>query len=143
MSIQQALNNMLMSAQIGAGFYAHSPAGKTQAEIKKLKTDYEQVNQLYPNWGEPKEGEEHTSDVIVKQQTERAEKLASLQPTKENIARASEIRSQYETQGIEDTFKSAETKALESLSNKINSLTERLKSFENRKSIIRKRGGKK
>lgn len=37
MSIQQAFNNILMSAQIGAGLYAHSPAGQTTAEIRKVK----------------------------------------------------------------------------------------------------------
>lgn len=39
MSIQQAMNNMLMSAQFGAGLYAHSPAGKTQAEVYNLKKE--------------------------------------------------------------------------------------------------------
>lgn len=143
MSIQQAMNNMLFSAQVGAGLYAHSPAGKKQAEIRQLKADYEKTDKTYSDWGEPQEGEEHVSDIIVKQQTERAERLAALDPTKENIARASEMRSQYETQEVEDVFKSAEAKALESLSSRINSLTERLKSFEERKSIIRKKGGKK
>ena len=37
MSIQQAFNNMLMSAQVATGFYAHSPAGKKQAEIRQVK----------------------------------------------------------------------------------------------------------
>lgn len=45
MSIQQATNNVLFSAQIGAGLYAHSPAGKAKkedarlaSEVKKIKT---------------------------------------------------------------------------------------------------------
>lgn len=50
MSIQQAMNNMLFSAQVGAGLYAQSPAAKTQAKIKgkekaieaeKIKADVE------------------------------------------------------------------------------------------------------
>ena len=145
MSIQQTLNSMLMSAQIGAGLYAHSPAGQKAAEIKQLKSNYEDLEKKYSNWGEAKPGQEHISDIIVKQQTERAEKLAALQPTKENLERAAEIRGQYETQEIDEAFQSAETKALKSLSNKIGSLTERLQAFENRKSIIKKksRGGKK
>lgn len=39
MSIQQATNSVLFSAQVGAGLYAHSPAGKAQAEDKKLSQD--------------------------------------------------------------------------------------------------------
>lgn len=48
MSIQQATNNVLFSAQVGAGLYAHSPAGKAKiedarlaSEIKKTKTTEE------------------------------------------------------------------------------------------------------
>ena len=36
-SIQQSLNQMLMSAQVGAGFYAHTPAAKQKQEIKNLE----------------------------------------------------------------------------------------------------------
>jgi hypothetical protein len=36
-SIQQSFNQMLMSAQIGAGLYAHSPAAKQKQEIKNLE----------------------------------------------------------------------------------------------------------
>lgn len=38
-SIQQSLNQMLMSAQIGAGFYANSPAGKRMAQVKDIETE--------------------------------------------------------------------------------------------------------
>ena len=37
MSIQQAFNNMLMSAQVATGFYAHSPEGKKRAEVRQTK----------------------------------------------------------------------------------------------------------
>ena len=33
-SIQQSLNQMLMSAQVGAGFYAHSPAAQQKMKLK-------------------------------------------------------------------------------------------------------------
>lgn len=42
-SIQQSLNQMLMSAQVGAGLYAHSPAGKEQAEVSRIKRDLPKV----------------------------------------------------------------------------------------------------
>ena len=38
-SIQQSLNQMLMSAQLGAGFYAHSPAGKRMAQVRDIETE--------------------------------------------------------------------------------------------------------
>ena len=38
-SIQQSFNQMLMSAQFGAGLYAHSPAGKRMAEVRDIGTE--------------------------------------------------------------------------------------------------------
>ena len=43
MSIQQAMNNMLFSVKVGAGLYAHSPAGNAQAEKHKLKATGEKL----------------------------------------------------------------------------------------------------
>lgn len=36
-SIQQSFNQMLMSAQLGAGLYSHTPAAKQKAELKQTK----------------------------------------------------------------------------------------------------------
>lgn len=45
MSIQQAFNNMLMSAQFGAGLYAHSPAGQERFQKKQEDKTYESIQQ--------------------------------------------------------------------------------------------------
>ena len=142
MSIQQVMNNMLMSAQIGAGLYAHSPSGQKQAEYRKTKVDYQKAEAHEVDWRAPKAGEEHISDLLAEQQAKRAEKMAMLKPTQENINRATEDREAYEN-SIEDSSpkKSAETKALESLALKIGSLTDRLSNFEKRKTILKKKKG--
>lgn len=42
-SIQQSFNQMLMSAQIGAGLYAQSPAGKEKAELRAAEKNAEKA----------------------------------------------------------------------------------------------------
>lgn len=142
MSIQQAMNNMLMTAQVGAGLYAHSPTGQKQAEYRKTKIDYQKAEAHEVDWREPGSGEETVSDLLAEQQAKRAEKMAMLKPTPENIKRAAEDREAYEA-SMEDYApkKSAETQAFQSLADKISALTEKLGAFEKRKSILKKRKG--
>ena len=150
MSIQQTLNSMLMSAQIGAGLYAHSPIGQAQAEYKQAKKEYQKTEDAYSQWSGPlTEDETKIYEQMSQRQANLASEIYSIKPTPENY------KTYKETLGglIEDikdpkadtSVQSAEAKALTSLSNKIGSLTERLQAFENRKSIIKKksRGGKK
>ena len=51
-SIQQSFNQMLMSAQIGAGLYAHSPAGQEAAEVRKLKKNNPKIEKQIELTGE-------------------------------------------------------------------------------------------
>lgn len=43
-NIQQSLNQMLMSAQVGAGFYAHTPMGQRMGQLKELSRKEEKIN---------------------------------------------------------------------------------------------------
>lgn len=65
-SIQQSFNQMLISAQIGAGLYAHSPEAKEKKAIKKEsqveKSISEQLNRLRE---EAKGAEEITPEIEI------------------------------------------------------------------------------
>lgn len=84
-SIQQAMNQMLSTAGIAAGFYAHSPEGQRRAEIKQTKKAYNQVEELSPQWEEPTNTTEiEATDEIYEIQLARAKKLYNLDPTNEH-----------------------------------------------------------
>lgn len=141
MSIQQSLNQMLMTAQIGAGFYAHSPEGQRKAQIKQLEKEQSLLDKKVS------EGISSTEDS--RRQAEIAEKLFNLNPTPERFDKSEEYSGAWQkakksSKYTEDLKATAESKAIESLGSKIDTINERLASFENRKALLKKkRGGKK
>lgn len=141
MSIQQSLNQMLMTAQIGAGFYAHSPEGQRQAQIKQLEKEQSLLDKKVA------EGISTTEDA--RRQAEIAEKLFDLNPTPERFDISEEYTGKWQkaneaSKYTEDLKATAESKAIESLGSKIDTINERLASFADRKVLLKKkRGGKK
>ena len=89
-SIQQSFNQMLMSAQIGAGLYAHSSVGKEAAEVKKLKKDMPKIEKQMELTGdniepESSESEDQAFTEALKKNTEQAKRLFELRPTEKNF----------------------------------------------------------
>lgn len=90
MTIQNAVNQILGSATIGAGLYAHSPTGKAKAETRDLTKAYEAAETHRKEWEEPLAGEEAIAETFTRKQAERAQRLYELNPTEANYERAAE-----------------------------------------------------
>lgn len=89
-SIQQSFNQMLMSAQIGAGLYAHSPAGKQQAEIRSIKRNAPKIAKQVEYASEnvsptSSEATDKAYTEAFQKQVEQSKRLFELQPSKENF----------------------------------------------------------
>lgn len=89
-SIQQALNQMLTTAGVGAGIYAHSPAGQKRAELKKKKLHYATTQENLFLVGEytddpiKKQANEEIRQTLLHQNTQAAEEVFQLDPTGPN-----------------------------------------------------------
>jgi len=99
-SIQQSLNQMLMSAQLGAGLYAHTPAAKSKAEWKNLEKRDEAV-QKQLDIVEPKVGVEPSeADPVYtkafKEQTDIARQKYELKPTEESYKEYTDLKQSFE-----------------------------------------------
>ena len=101
-SIQQSFNQMLSSAQFATGLYAHSPAGKKQAEISEIKRNLPKVEQARAQQSEadlPGKAAEEAYKENLALGEKLSKRLYELQPTEENyrgmIAEA-EGREEYE-----------------------------------------------
>lgn len=86
-SIQQSLNQMLMSAQVGAGFYAHSPAAQQKMELKQTKEALSKTlssREMQQDIDDPSEAAtaEYRENLALGESL--AKKLYSLEPTEEN-----------------------------------------------------------
>ena len=91
MSIQQAMNNMLFSAQVGAGLYAQSPAAKAQAEYNKAEKEFQKTESVYSQWAEPtNEDEEKIYEQMSQRQADLASKMYSIKSTQENYEKYKE-----------------------------------------------------
>lgn len=88
MTIQNAVNQILGSATIGAGLYAHSPTGKAKTETRELTKAYEAAETHRKEWEEPLDGEEAIAETFTRKQAERAQRLYELNPTEANYERA-------------------------------------------------------
>lgn len=140
-SIQQALNNMLSTAGVAAGFYAHSPEGHKRAEIKQLEKEQSLLDKKVA------EGISSTEDV--RRQAEIADKLFTFNPTPERLDISEEYAGKWEkarkaSKQTDDLKATAESKAIESLGSKLDTISERLAAFEKRKVLLKNRnkGGK-
>lgn len=94
-SIQQSFNQMLMSAQIGAGLYAHSPAGQEEAEVRKLQRTEPKIQKQIELTGEKVGPEPSAADEafteVFKAGTAQAKRLFELRPTEKNLAEYKEM----------------------------------------------------
>lgn len=113
-SIQQAMNQMLMTAQWGAGFYAHSPAGQKQAKIRGLEKDIRTYNKAIDQGT--------ASSKQYEQRAAAASQLYELDP--------SQKRSDLEEEYIGERENKFPSKPIqtdqEKLANAIDSLTSRI-----------------
>lgn len=125
MSIQQAMNSMLFSAQVGAGLYAHSPAGQKQAKLQNLETQEKKLNKTLAIETEAAELDETLTGPIEKVYYEGTKKL-------ENLAR--------ERYGLDPS-----EKGYKNLLDRISEKQYAKQAWEDRKKILKenKRGGKK
>lgn len=127
MSIQQAMNSMLFSAQIGAGLYAHSSAGKNRAEVKKIKKEKsfleKEQQQLYKQLD--KEIDKHPQDPFFLTMKDRAE--AGYAQKFEDIALR--IHKQNPT-----------TKSFKSLQKAVSNKTEKQQAFKDRIELLKASG---
>lgn len=78
MSIQQAMNNMLFSAQIGAGLYAQSPAVKNKTKIKEKETAIRAENRKADLETEALAGEVGKNKNFEKSYYARTKRIAKL-----------------------------------------------------------------
>lgn len=85
-SIQQAMNQMLATAGVAAGLYAHSPEGQRKAQIKQTEAAYNKVNDIYDTWAGPLDAAEtEIYEKIQQTQLERSKKLYELDPSEERF----------------------------------------------------------
>lgn len=84
-SIQQALNQMLATAGVAAGLYAHSPKGQSKTEFKQTKKAYDFLEEKRSQWEAPLDTSGlEMADELSELQLARAKKLYELDPTEEN-----------------------------------------------------------
>lgn len=130
-SIQQSFNQMLMSAQIGAGLYARSPAGQEAAEVRKLQKNAPKIQKQIELTGEKVGPESSASDEAFteafKAGTKQSKRLFELRPTEENLAEYKETADVLEE--WEDALKSSQEKRQKTLA-------DQKKALENRKKLL-------
>lgn len=119
-SIQQSFNQMLMSAQIGAGLYAHSSVGKEAAEARKLKKDMskneKQIELTGDNIGpESSESENQAYTETFKAGVEQSKHLFELRPTDKNFKDYKEMSETLEY--WENTLMESQDKRQKTLAN--------------------------
>ena len=130
-SIQQSFNQILMSAQIGAGLYAHSPAGKEAAELRKLKRDMPKIEKQIELTGEnvsaePSESDKHFTEAF-KAGKEQSKRLFELRPTEKNLKEYKEMS---------ETLEEWEKTLMESQEKRQKTLANQKKENKMRRSII-------
>lgn len=118
-SIQQSFNQILMSAQIGAGLYAHSPVGKEAAEVRKLKRDMPKIEKQIELTGEkvgaePSESDKHFTEAF-KAGKEQSKRLFELRPTEKNLKEYKEMSEALEY--WEETLMDSQEKRQKTLAN--------------------------
>lgn len=89
MTIQQSLNQMLMSAQIGAGLYKQTPEAKKRAELKGTKKALTKTlasRELQQDVDDPSEAAEATYRENLALGESLTKKLFELEPTQENYS---------------------------------------------------------
>lgn len=131
-SIQQSFNQMLMSAQIGAGLYARSPAGQEAAEVRKLQKNAPKIQKQIELTGENVGPEPSASDEAFteafKAGTKQSKRLFELRPTEKNLTEYKEMSDTLEE--WEDALKSSQEKRQQTLANQKAALENRKKLLE-------------
>lgn len=129
-SIQQSLNQILATAGVMSGLYAHSPAGQEAAEVSKIKRDLPKVLKAREQQAELDENSEAAEKAYQENLdlgTKMSKRLYELRPTEENyrsmIAEA-EGREEYE-----DILTQSMTK-------RQNNISEQKKSLDMRKKLL-------
>lgn len=129
-SIQQSFNQMLMSAQIGAGLYAHSPAGQEAAEVRKLQRTEPKIQKQIELAGE-KIGPESSAESekafteVFKTSVQQSKRLFELRPTEKNLAEYQQMSEALEE--WESTLKSSQEKRQQTLGDQKAALETRIK----------------
>ena len=89
MTIQQSLNQMLMSAQIGAGLYKQTPEAKKRTELKETKKALTRTlasRELQQEKDDPSEAAEKAYKENLALGESLTKKLFELEPTQENYS---------------------------------------------------------
>ena len=87
MGIQQNINQLLGSATVAAGLWAHSPGGKKYAETRQLKKNIENLTERYNQKNISFEEQEALHNMI----RESATKLSNTSPTTRLSKESTEI----------------------------------------------------
>ena len=96
MNIQQSLNQALFQGQIAAGLYAHSPAGKEQAEISRIKKNMPRIQKQIELAGgavspESSAATDKAFTEAFQQGTEQSKRLYELAPSKKTFKQYNEM----------------------------------------------------
>lgn len=126
-SIQQSFNQMLSSAQLATGLYAHTPMGKQKAEIFNLERNIKTYNKAIESGT--------ASSTEYEKRSAAAQKLYELDPSEERL----DIEQQY-TGEREKLFPSKPIQEKENkIVNAINSLVSRLEERTDQKQGLKER----
>lgn len=135
-SIQQSINQMLYTGTVGAGLYAHSPAGQKQAKIKSLEKNVKTYNK--------KIEEGLGSNVDYQKRAELASELFNLDPSEQRLATEEEYTgaSQKIQEELSKAKQKKEAKALESLTARSSEIENQKRNFKERIQLLDQYGNK-
>lgn len=129
-SIQQALNQMLQSAQIGVGLYAHTPEGQKRAEIAGLKKDIPKLEKMREQQAEADIDTEAANKAygkILSAEEKAHERLYALDPNRKNYKAMLDVAQGREE--FEELLEQQYTK-------RVNTLEAQKSSMEMRKKLL-------
>lgn len=101
MNIQQSFNQALYQTQIGAGLYAHSPAGQERAEISRIQRNMPKTEKQIELAGEAVSPESSAATdraftEAFKQGVQESKRLYELRPSEETFSKYHEMEETLE-----------------------------------------------
>lgn len=131
-SIQQSLNQMLVTAGVGAGLYAQSPAGKEAAEVRNIKRNMPKLEKQIEEASAGVTKEPSASDEMFTKAFEKgvkqSERLFELRPSAETAAQHKELS---------EVFKEWEEALSSSMAERQGTLQKQQESLEMRKELLK------
>lgn len=113
MGIQQNINQLLGSATVATGLWAHSPGGRKYLETKQLKREIQQRQAAYDAMPEGPKGStaQKAKDTFYERTRQLEEKLGQIAPLTESPSGGGETAAQREVSISQERSEEAEYEA--------------------------------